>query len=117
MLHIVTLVLVKAFLLISLISITPITAHRVAIYITGIVTMVWGITSIFIIAFQCPSPKRWNVLETTCINIRSARTYMEAMNILTDIALMVIPSVIIIPIKLSWGKRLTILGGFWFRIA
>ncbi|KAK0625003.1 hypothetical protein B0T17DRAFT_531643 [Bombardia bombarda] len=38
------------------------------------------------------------------------------MNILTDAALVVIPSIIVLPVQMSWGKRFTILGGFWTRL-
>lgn len=29
---------------------------------------------------------------------------------------MAIPTIIIIPVHLTWGKRFTLLGGFWFRV-
>ncbi|KAI0814707.1 hypothetical protein GGR55DRAFT_443595 [Xylaria sp. FL0064] len=105
----------KLSLLVSLRMITPLSWHRIIIYAVGIFTIAWVLTAVFSIAFQCPSPRRWDVLDDRCIDIKSARTYVAIGNIVTDLALLVIPSIIIIPVQLSWGKRFTLLSGFWFR--
>ncbi|KAI5923265.1 hypothetical protein F4810DRAFT_669579 [Camillea tinctor] len=116
MLHILTLVVAKISLLVALCAITPITEHRFAIYSASIVIVIWGITSVFIVAFQCPAPQQWNVFNQGCTDIRSSRTYIAVMDIVTDFCLMVVPSFIIMPVRMSWRKRFTILSGFWFRI-
>lgn len=36
--------------------------------------------------------------------------------ILTDAALVAIPTVVVVPLKVKWSKRLTVLAGFWARI-
>ncbi|KAI2779638.1 hypothetical protein F4815DRAFT_178092 [Daldinia loculata] len=70
-LAILTLMAVKGSLLVALLSITPVYVHRISIYGTGIITMAWGITAVFSVSFQCPSPRRWDVINEKCINIAS----------------------------------------------
>ncbi|TGO35609.1 hypothetical protein BHYA_0152g00140 [Botrytis hyacinthi] len=133
-LSIFSLVLVKSSVFAALRSITPVFWHRIMIYIASAVTVAWGITSVFAVAFQCPSPQRWNVVDHACIDIvsqkfsgvkvkvglillkRSVKIYIAIMNILTDLALVVLPTIIILPIQMPWGTRVTILSAFWLRL-
>ncbi|TGO52724.1 hypothetical protein BCON_0136g00190 [Botryotinia convoluta] len=133
-LSIFTLVLVKSSVFAALRSITPVVWHRIMIYIASAVTVAWGITSVFAVAFQCPSPQRWNVVDHACIDIvsqkfsgvevkveltlhkRAVKIYTAIMNILTDLALVVLPTIIILPIQMPWGTRVTILSAFWLRL-
>ncbi|KAK3368267.1 hypothetical protein B0H63DRAFT_514927 [Podospora didyma] len=118
LLNIFTLVATKVALLFALVAITPSSGHRIIIGATGFVTVGWGISTVFAIAFQCPAPTRWNLLTPSpaCIDMKAVRTYSAAMNLATDVALIIIPSIIVIPVQMTWEKRLTILGGFWSRI-
>ncbi|KAI1646301.1 uncharacterized protein F4817DRAFT_341178 [Daldinia loculata] len=77
--------------------------------------MAWGITAVFSVSFQCPSPRRWDVINEKCINIQSMKTYNAVMNILTDAALLIIPSIIILSVQASSEVRMKILVGFLFR--
>ncbi|RWA11500.1 hypothetical protein EKO27_g3596 [Xylaria grammica] len=115
-LGILTLGVAKISLLVSLRIITPIAWHRATIYAVWIFTIAWVLTGAFSIAFQCPSPKPWDVLDDGCIDIRSVRTYIAIVNILTDVALLIIPTIIIRSVQLTWRKRLTLLSGFWCRV-
>ncbi|KAI1657193.1 hypothetical protein F4813DRAFT_82346 [Daldinia decipiens] len=110
-----TLMAVKGSLLIALLSITPVYMHRISIYGTGIITMAWGITAVFSMSFQCPSPRWWDVINETCTNI-SMKTYNAMMNILTDAALLIIPSIIILRVQTPSEVRMKILVGFLFRV-
>ncbi|KAF7949332.1 uncharacterized protein EAE97_002841 [Botrytis byssoidea] len=109
-------VFVKSSVFAALWSITPVVWHRIVIYIASAVTVAWGTTSVFAVAFQCPSPQRWNVVDPTCIDIRAVKIYIAVMNILTDLALVILPTIIILPIQMPWGTRITILSAFWLRL-
>ncbi|TGO15909.1 hypothetical protein BTUL_0034g00310 [Botrytis tulipae] len=129
-----TLVLVKSSVFAALWSITPVSWHRIMIYTASAVTVAWGMTSVFAVAFQCPSPQRWNVIDHACIDIvshrfssmevkaeltlykRAVKIYISVMNILTDLALVVLPTIIVLPVQMPWGKRITILSAFWLRL-
>ncbi|KAI0539933.1 hypothetical protein GGR58DRAFT_499556 [Xylaria digitata] len=107
---------VKGSVLMALYVITPRVHHRIIIGITGVLVTAWAITGAFAVAFQCPPPKRWNILNNNCTNIHAIRTFIVVLNIVTDVILIIIPSIIVLPTKMSWGKRFTILSGFWSRI-
>lgn len=115
-LSVLTLFVVKNSVLVALRAITPVLGHRIMIYAASAITVAWGITSAFAVAFQCPSPQRWNVVGQTCIDIPAVKMYTAVMNILTDLSLLVVPTVIILPVHMSWGKRVTILSAFWLRM-
>lgn len=68
-LGILTLVVTKGSMLFALRAITPYVAHRMVIYGTSFVTVAWGTSAVFAVAFQCPSPRRWDVVDHKCINI------------------------------------------------
>ena len=48
--------------------------------------------------------------------IISFRTYNAVMNIVTDLALGVVPALIILPLQTDSNKWFTLLIGFWYRI-
>ncbi|KAK4209726.1 hypothetical protein QBC37DRAFT_429937 [Rhypophila decipiens] len=118
LLNIFALVATKAALLFALLAITPDTRHRVVIFATGAITLLWGISNLFAIAFQCPEPARWNVMRhgAQCVDLHAVRAFSAITNLLLDVILIVIPSIIIIPVQMTWDKRIKILGGFWCRV-
>jgi len=115
-LSVLTLVAIKGSVLAAVYALTPVAFHRKVIIATSIVVVAWGITAVFAVAFQCPLPQAWDVLDQRCTNIRAASTYSAVMNLLTDVALLIIPSMVIVPLQMRLGARLAILGAFWFRI-
>ncbi|KAM7219915.1 hypothetical protein V8F06_004770 [Rhypophila decipiens] len=118
LLNIFALVATKAALLFALLAITPDTRHRVVIFATGAVTLLWGTSNLFAIAFQCPEPARWNLMRhgAQCVDLHAVRAFGAITNLLLDVILIVIPSIIIIPVQMTWDKRIKILGGFWCRV-
>jgi hypothetical protein len=47
---------------------------------------------------------------------RAVRTYNAIMNILTDLALAAVPTLIVSPLQVTRGRRVTLMAGFWARI-
>ena len=104
-------------------------------YATGVVTLLWGFSAVFLIAFQCPSPQRWDITNPECMDLvrsagstespavlaniiqRAVRTYNAVMNIVTDLALAIVPTLMVLPLQITSEKRLTLITGFWSRIA
>jgi hypothetical protein len=130
-----TIVAAKGSLLVSLTSVTPIASHRVMMYTTSIVTLLWGLSAVFLIAFQCPSPQRWDITNPNCMDLvsrtniavslalhanmvqRAVRSYNALMNIVTDLALAIVPTLMVLPLQITPEKRFTLITGFWSRIA
>ncbi|KAH9908356.1 hypothetical protein F4778DRAFT_776656 [Xylariomycetidae sp. FL2044] len=115
-LSVIALLSAKASVLAALWVITPRRGHRITIFLTSVVTILWALSAAFTIGFQCPAPNRWEVINTGCIDIRAAKTYRTTMDIVTDACLVIIPSVIIMSVQLSWSRKLTLMTGFWFRL-
>ncbi|EMD87314.1 hypothetical protein COCC4DRAFT_49222 [Bipolaris maydis ATCC 48331] len=111
-----TLVAAKLSLLVPFTTVTPVVKHRVMMYTTSAVTVVWGITAVFLIAFQCPSPQRWDIENPQCMDFRSIRTFNAVMNIVTDLALVTVPTLMVIPLQVGSDRKLTLLVGFWCRL-
>ncbi|KAI1510817.1 hypothetical protein Ptr86124_009938 [Pyrenophora tritici-repentis] len=115
-LSVMSLVAAKGSLLILLDAATPFTTHRRMLYGTSAITVFWGLSAVFLIAFQCPSPHRSNITNPQCIDIRAVRIFIASMNIVTDLALAIVPTLMVLPLQLSPEKRLTLLIGVWSRI-
>ncbi|KAF2833514.1 hypothetical protein CC86DRAFT_415307 [Ophiobolus disseminans] len=115
-LGIATLVAAKATVLVALLTLTPVVKHRIMVHVTSTVTVVWGISAMLLIAFQCPSPNRWDISNPRCMNLGIIRIYIAVLNILTDLALVAIPTLIVLPLQMTNGKRLALLTGFWSRL-
>jgi hypothetical protein len=46
---------------------------------------------------------------------RAVRTYNAVMNIITDFALALVPTLMVLPLQITRDQRLTLLIGFWCR--
>ncbi|KAI1525593.1 hypothetical protein PtrSN001C_010570, partial [Pyrenophora tritici-repentis] len=112
-LSVMSLVAAKGSLLILLDAATPFTTHRRMLYGTSAITVFWGLSAVFLIAFQCPSQHRSNITNPQCIDIRAVRIFIASMNIVTDLALAIVPTLMVLPLQLSPEKRLTLLIGVW----
>ena len=47
---------------------------------------------------------------------RSIRTFNAVMNIITDLALATVPTLMVIPLQVGSDRKLTLLIGFWCRV-
>ena len=47
---------------------------------------------------------------------RAVRTYNAVMNIVTDLALAGVPTLMVLPLQITPEKRFTLITGFWSRI-
>ncbi|KAL7780247.1 hypothetical protein CFE70_010269 [Pyrenophora teres f. teres 0-1] len=115
-LSVLSLVAAKGSLLILLDAATPFTTHRRMLYGTSAITVFWGLSAVFLITFQCPSPHRSNITNPQCINIRAVRIFIASMNVVTDLALAIVPTIMVLPLQLSPEKRLTLLIAVWSRM-
>ncbi|KAM7191686.1 hypothetical protein V8F33_008782 [Rhypophila sp. PSN 637] len=116
MLTILALVATKAALLLALLAITPDNRHGVIIFATGVITVLWGVSNVFAIALQCPDSGQMGYHAPRGTMYGSVRAFGAITNLLLDVILIAIPSIIIIPIQTNWDKRIKILGGFWCRV-
>ncbi|PYH88861.1 hypothetical protein BO71DRAFT_403521 [Aspergillus ellipticus CBS 707.79] len=82
---------------------------------TGLV-VAWAVTAILAVAFQCGFPEPWNFLSHNCINREAWWEYFGITNIMTEIALIVIPSMLVFHIQMADAKKAVVIGCFFTRV-
>ena len=125
----------KISILFFLNAITPVKWHKRVLRILGAAVGVWGLTAVFILAFQCATPSPWNYLSTQCLDRvcltflssqkqdvlmplpkLASEQYIAVLNIVTEIALVILPIIIVMPLKTAWSRRLTMVACFASRL-
>lgn len=81
-----------------------------------VVIAVWAIISIFALAFQCDLPRPWDSTPGRCINQHALLIWINIVNIITDIATIVLSFFLMRNVQVSQAKRLTVVALFACRI-
>lgn len=76
----------------------------------------WGICSVFILAFRCSLPTPWNGSEGECLDATKIYVGINIVNIMTDIALVALPTVMMWGVHTSFNVKLRVIGLFASRI-
>jgi hypothetical protein len=82
------------------------------------ISALWGIASIFVVAFQC-SPTRWALGPTsrdTCFDQAAAQIGIKAVDMATDVALAILPAIMMHNVQVSLDKRLMVVLMFGLRL-
>ncbi|KAI0015660.1 hypothetical protein F4780DRAFT_786508 [Xylariomycetidae sp. FL0641] len=95
---------------------SPIAIHRRLAVILAGVTALWAFTSIVALLFQCVTPRPWDFLSNTCISRPALWDYINAMNILLDTCLILLPSAMIWKLQTRLKRRLGIISCFLLRL-
>lgn len=109
----------KASVALLVIAIKPKRWIVVALYgVIGIV-VAWGIAGVLITALQC-GPTRWTLGPTesdTCIDQYAAQLALKAVDMLTDVALSLLPAAMMATVQTAVEKRIIVALMFAFRLA
>ncbi|KAF4460890.1 hypothetical protein FALBO_12326 [Fusarium albosuccineum] len=85
--------------------------------ILGGVVIAWAITGIFATAFQCPLPQPWLAISNVhCPSQGPIYIYSGIMNILTDIALCVLPVAMMWEVQTSPKRKAIVMALFGTRL-
>lgn len=115
-LFIITIVLAKMSLLLFITRLTPNVATIRAGRIILCLIATWGVATVFGFAFQCSLPQPWNNISGVCRN-QSALYYAAAViDIITDIALTILPVVILWGVQIQRRKRAIVMLVFIARM-
>lgn len=80
-------------------------------------TVVWGLSGIFSIGFACGVPNPWrNRGDGICTARRSVQIYNSVMNIVTDLAICVLPIVMMWDVKTTLRRKIQVCSLFGCRI-
>lgn len=116
-LFIITICLSKISLLLFIIRLTPNnTTIRVGRIAMGVITL-WGIATVFALAFQCSLPQPWNIISGVCHNQDALYYSAGIIDIITDIGVIALPLVMLWTIQIPRAKRITVMTVFIVRIS
>ncbi|KAF2676399.1 hypothetical protein K458DRAFT_379955 [Lentithecium fluviatile CBS 122367] len=117
LLYIATLALAKLSIISLLMILTASDQHRnLGISLTIFIAL-WGVVSVFVAAFQCGLDEPWKFIRagSRCISLAAFWRGVAAMNMLTDLCLILFPVHVICTLQMSTSKKITILCFFGAR--
>ncbi|KAF1960760.1 hypothetical protein CC80DRAFT_544155 [Byssothecium circinans] len=117
LLYIATLALAKLSIISLLMILTASDLHRILGIGLTVLIALWGIVSEFVAAFQCGTTQPWRFIgmETRCLSMLAFWRSVGALNMATDLCLIMFPVHVICTLQMSLGKKITILGFFGAR--
>ncbi|OBT79358.1 hypothetical protein VF21_01912 [Pseudogymnoascus sp. 05NY08] len=115
-LFIITIVLAKMSLLLFITRLTPNVATIRAGRIMLCLIATWGVATVFGFAFQCSLPQPWNNTSGVCRNQPALYYAAGIIDIITDIALTILPVVILWGVQIQRRKRAIVMLVFMARM-
>ncbi|CAI7569464.1 unnamed protein product [Penicillium pancosmium] len=116
-LHILVLTLTKLSTILLVWKLTPNKSLRRTCAIASVVVAGWAIFSVMSIAFQCEMPDTWLYSPERCAGEGALFYPIAIFNILTEIAILVIPFMMMRNVQMAWHKRVKILSSFTSRLS
>lgn len=116
MLYLAILTLIKISVCFYLTGLTPIRTQKMIVLITGSFILLWGVSSMFVLGFACQLPQTWNIVQGKCINLKAFWTYIDVMNIVTDLPLIILPAFIISKLQADAGRKAIVIACFACRV-
>ncbi|KAI2638709.1 hypothetical protein GGS26DRAFT_602349 [Hypomontagnella submonticulosa] len=117
LLFILALGLAKLSVCTGLSALSPETGHRRLTSAFVIAVLLWFVVAFVGTAFQCGSHGPWESGgEVKCLDKHAFLEYVGITNILTDAALIGLPTAVIYPLKMTFRTRITVLSFFSVRI-
>ncbi|OBT91594.1 hypothetical protein VE01_10364 [Pseudogymnoascus verrucosus] len=115
-LFIITTVLAKMSLLLFITRLTPnVATIRVGRIILCLIAT-WGVATVIAFAFQCSLPQPWNNISGVCKNQAALYYAAGIIDIITDIALTILPVVILWGVQIQRRKRAIVMLVFMARM-
>lgn len=76
----------------------------------------WGLTSILLSCFQCSVSAPWDYINGQCLDRAALGTYIDAVNIITDVALTALLVELVKDLQVKAGRKIMVLGVFSSRL-
>ncbi|CAD6583794.1 MAG: hypothetical protein ASARMPRED_001505 [Alectoria sarmentosa] len=84
--------------------------------VIGWVVTLWAAIAILTTGFQCHLPRSWDFIHNACFNRTSWAYFVAIVNGLTDITLVILPSMIVLRLKVAARKKAILLVFFMARL-
>lgn len=78
--------------------------------------VLWTVAVVFAQAFQCHLPRPWDIQSGVCDNLNALYLGLGVTNVVTDVALIILPVILVWGVQLPLKKRWEISGVFGVRI-
>ena len=92
------------------------THKKIALYTIGVVAL-WAAAGIIVLAARCGATFPWNITSTgRCINLRTFWIGMAPVDVLSELVIILIPILMMIPVQVAVSKKAVIIVAFLFRI-
>ncbi|RDW56656.1 hypothetical protein BP6252_14069 [Coleophoma cylindrospora] len=114
--YIPTLCLAKLSTLFYLGTLSPTSTYSTIVKACKALVALWGVGAELAIAFQCSAPSFWSILSTKCFNQIAFWDFIGVMDILTDIAMIFLPAILVWSLQMSQSKKLTVVLAFGTRV-
>ncbi|KIX04957.1 uncharacterized protein Z518_05829 [Rhinocladiella mackenziei CBS 650.93] len=112
----------KASVTLLIIAIKPLKSVVIACYGMLVFVGVWGVASVFVLAFQC-FPNRWvlgpdsGLGNNTCIDQYAMQVAIRSLDIASDVGIVLLPILMMQKVQVAPKKRLVVMALFGLRIA
>jgi hypothetical protein len=88
----------------------------IALFTIGVVAL-WAVAGIVVLAARCGAHIPWNITSTDqCINLRTFWIGMAPADILSELVMIMIPVMMMIPVQVAMSKKAVIVVAFLFRL-
>ena len=115
-LYVAIVTLIKISVCLYLTGLTPVRLQKTIVLVVGSFIIAWGASAIIVLGFQCDLPHTWDALGGKCINHLTFWTYVNVMNIVTDLPLIILPALIVSRLHADTGRKAIVIACFASRI-
>lgn len=95
---------------------TPIQKHRQFIRVVGVLSVAWAVGAEMAMAFQCNLPSPWGIFRGQCVNITAFWYCFGFSQLVLDVALVILPWLIVRPLQMSQYRKNVIVCTFGSRL-
>ena len=115
-LYVVSLLFGKAATLSLLLILSPNKAYRVPMLAVGCITALWAVCAVIASGFQCSLPHPYLITTNTCFNQVGFWDAVGTLDIITDFAIMILPTFLVHNLQLPRQKKIAVCFAFSFRV-
>jgi len=105
----------KLSIIVLLRMISPGTVHRRLGLSIGVLIALWGLIPALVSVLQCKAPHVWETENNICLNKSAFWHSVGAINIFTDLMLVLLPVYIVKGLNMKTEKKVTVIGCFAAR--
>jgi len=105
----------KASSLSLLLALSPNMTYRRPMIAVGVITAAWAVAAVLASAFQCSLPKSYLYTTGRCFSQTGFWDAVGVIDILTDMAIMILPTFLLYNLQLPLQKKITVCFAFSFR--